>query len=183
MPVAYANVPNIHIDESVGGFAQVTITALDRIWGSGTGRRLLLGIAASAAPVSQFTDHALVLIKRPQTEDAVTKLKRPLLAAEGGNRAVPVNVVLAEGGGGCASAVFFNPEVTEVPGQGARPPFIGLAHELIHAWHNAMGTKQPSVDSEEEFTVGLGAWARPDPNLITENRIRLDFDVPIRHRY
>ena len=46
-----------------------------------------------------------------------------------------------------------------------------------------MGTKKDTYDNEESFTVGLGAWARPDPSLITENRIRLDYDLPIRHKY
>ena len=148
-----------------------------------TGKRLLDGIGNSGAPTSKFLDNAIILIKRPTMNDAKTGEKRARKADEYGNRAVPANETEAKDGDGCGSAVFFNPDTLVIPGQGARPPFIGLAHELIHALHNALGTKKGSGDQEESYTVGLGQWAVADPNAITENRMRLDFDLPIRHRY
>lgn len=183
MATAYGNVASIRIEEFGVGFAATATEALDRLWAGETGRRLLEGIRDSGAATSKFTDNGIILIKHPQTKDTITGAMRPMTADEGGNRAVPVNEVLAKGGAGCASAVFFNPAVLVVPGQGARPPFIGLGHELIHALHNAMGTKKGTVELEEHFTVGLGQWAMPDPTLITENRLRLDYNLPIRHRY
>jgi hypothetical protein len=74
-----------------------------------------------------------------------------------------------------------------IPNQGQRPPYIGLAHELIHAWHNAYGTKKQEYDDEENFTVGLAGYMLPDPAAnpatITENMIRLEHGFPIRHKY
>lgn len=183
MAIPYENANQIHIEEMGAGFARTVIAALNRLWAEATGKRLLQGIDQSGAPTSKFLDNAIVLIKHPQTRDTISGELRPNTADEYGNRAVAANEMTAKGGGGCGSAVFFNPAVEVIPGQGARPPFIGLAHEMVHAWHNAMGTKKDTYDNEESFTVGLGAWARPDPSLITENRIRLDYDLSIRHKY
>lgn len=183
MAVVYANASNIHIEDSPVGFAATVTTALDRLWSEDTGQRLLNGIQNSGAPPSGFLDNAIVLIKWPTIRDASTTEKRARTADEFGNRAVAANEVRAKGGGGCGSVVFYNPTTVTIPGQGDRPPFIGMAHELVHAWHNAMGTKKGSYDAEESYTVGLGQWASPDPTCITENRIRLDYGLAIRHKY
>jgi Effector protein len=47
----------------------------------------------------------------------------------------------AKNGTGAASGVAWNSNVWDIPGERRRPPYIGLAHELIHAWHNAYGIK------------------------------------------
>jgi hypothetical protein len=56
-----------------------------------------------------------------------------------------------------------------------RPPAIGLAHELVHAYHNQRGA-QPGRELGDGTTtlfellcVGLGPWAN---ELISENAIR-----------
>jgi hypothetical protein len=58
---------------------------------------------------------------------------------------------------------------------GDRPPAIGLAHELIHAYYNAIGG-EPGSDQGgysttlfELLCVGMGPWAG---NAISENAIR-----------
>jgi hypothetical protein len=169
--------PNIKIQDG-GGASTFLLTvreALDRIASQPVGARLLG--ALNNGPVFGGWN-ACIKILRPNT---VADLDNP--GAEGGNRAVAIDETRATGGAGCATAVYFNPTVWVVPGQGSRPPFIGLAHELVHAWHNAYGTKKGSYDEEEQFTVGLGVYAVPNANSITENRIRVEHNLPVRHRY
>ncbi len=67
----------------------------------------------------------------------------------------------------------------------ARPPYIGLGHELIHALHNMRG-EQPGVENGlttplyEYLCVGLGAFAA-FPN--TENALRAGAGVALRPYY
>jgi Effector protein len=93
----------------------------------------------------------------------------------------------AKNGTGAASGVAWNSNVWDIPGERRRPPYIGHAHELIHAWHNAYGIKKQVYADEEDFTVGLNQYMLPDPTAlpgtITENMIRLEHGVPIRHQY
>ena len=51
------------------------------------------------------------------------------------------------------------------------PPFVGLAHELIHAWHGLNGEKKTSVSEEESRTVGTDEYAG---ELVSENAFRAD---------
>ncbi|WP_263382726.1 type III secretion system effector protein [Granulicella arctica] len=81
-------------------------------------------------------------------------------------------------GNGCSSMVNYslgsaNPLNVE------RPPAIGLAHELVHAYFNMKG-KQPGYEVENSTTVlfeyrcvGLGPW---HGKSICENAIRTDWN-------
>lgn len=60
-----------------------------------------------------------------------------------------------------------------------RPPEIGLAHELIHAYHNDTGL-DIGDDIEEQRTVGLGPYIG---TTITENDIRNDYGIIQRPEY
>ena len=92
-------------------------------------------------------------------------------------------------GQGSTCVVTYNPMRTVVDGK-FRPPFIGLAHELIHAYHDVHGAAyreyggtlaQDSGKSEEEMrTVGLQSYADED---ITENKIRKEHGLPLRTSY
>jgi hypothetical protein len=168
-----ANYPGIRILDGGGAssFALSCKEALNKIVGKPLGRRLLLEISQHAPTFNAW--------------GGGIKIYRSELAVElGGSKAAPVSEDLAKAPGrGSASGVSWNSNVCVIPGQGPRPPFIGLAHELIHAWHNALGTKKADYDDEESFTVGLGAYMMPGPNGITENMIRLEHGVPIRHKY
>lgn len=79
--------------------------------------------------------------------------------------------------------------------QGIRtPPYIVLAHELIHAWHGMSGTMElkdkvtiagPNGQTyelarEEAYTVGLGSYAN---TRISENAIRAEHRLPPRTYY
>lgn len=163
---------NIKIDDSGGAatFALTVREAINQIVAGPRGLRLL----------QELNQHAPVFAPW----GAGVKIYRAALPIDqGGSKAAAVNELNAKNGGGSASGVAWNCNIFAIPGQGPRPPYIGLAHELIHAWHNAMGTKKDSYDEEESFTVGLGAYMLPAPGAITENMIRLEHNVPIRHKY
>lgn len=165
--------PNIRIDDP-GGASTFLLTvreALDKIDSEPVGQRLLTEINQHAPTFAPWGG-------------SIKIYRAALSVSQGGSKAAAVNEVNAKTAGtGSASGVAWNSNIFAIPGQGPRPPFIGLAHELIHAWHNALGTKKADYDDEEAFTVGLGPYMLPSPNSITENMIRLEHDVAIRHKY
>lgn len=171
--VAHPTYANIMIDDNGGGastFVATCTEAINKI--AATPGGLALMTALNNGPVFAAWGGSVKIVRRALAVD------------QGGSEAVPTNNGAALGGGGSASAVFWNSNIFVVPGQGPRPPFIGLAHELVHAWHNAMGTKKPNYDEEERFTVGLGAYVGlANGATITENLIRVENDVPLRHQY
>lgn len=65
-----------------------------------------------------------------------------------------------------------------------RPPAIGLAHEMVHAWTGMTGTRAAGltggVKNRELQATGLGAYANA---IYTENRFRVAFGLPERPRY
>lgn len=190
MAVQYAGYNTIKIEDNPPGFAGKVIAELDKIAATPLGLRMLTDLNTLAAPATCWGD-ARVIIKRPFKSVEKKKwawsepvsVKVPMSGADGGNKAVALNYENAYGGVGTPSAVYFNPDCKVVPGQGPRPIVIGLAHELVHAWHNIRGIAKRGYDNEESFTVGIGPFALPDPNSITENRFRLEFGLHIRHVY
>jgi hypothetical protein len=98
---------------------------------------------------------------------------------EGGNVTRMTNEINGRDGTGTTSAIFYNPNVYQTP-DGDRPPFIGLAHELIHAYHNLIGDT-PATRHEDEFRVaGLEPY---EDETITENKIRAEHNIPPRTQY
>lgn len=89
---------------------------------------------------------------------------------------------------GCATRINYDPHKTVVNGQN-RPPQVGLYHELVHAYYNAVGKQLGREDSLNEGNggrlfeaqaVGLGEFAnRP----ICENKFRAALNVPLRTTY
>ena len=67
-----------------------------------------------------------------------------------------------------------------------RPPHIGLAHELIHAYHDIMGDQTghdigtPTRALYEYLCIGLGDWQY---HPLTENAIRASAGLPLRTCY
>ena len=61
-----------------------------------------------------------------------------------------------------------------------RPPAIGLAHELVHAWRAMTGTRaRGGEEQRERQATGLGAFEDAE---FTENRFRAAFGLPARPR-
>ena len=92
-------------------------------------------------------------------------------------------------GSSAVTAIKYNANMIDTP-DGKRPSWIGLAHELIHAYYNLKGKGFPAgqtlmnvnghVEQEEMATVGLG----PGPHRsITENQIRKEANIPLRVTY
>ena len=81
---------------------------------------------------------------------------------------------------GCVSAITWNANVIVTP-DGARPSFIGLAHELIHAYYSLLGEGITNTKAEEYSTVGLASHL--STREFTENAIRAEHGLPIRMTY
>ena len=98
-----------------------------------------------------------------------------------------ITIELTSGGNAytpCTNTVSFNPSKTHIySGSKAwhnRPPEVGLAHELIHAEHDILGTLGSTRMDEEKKTVGLGKYTS---NPHTENKIRSEYGIPLRPIY
>ncbi len=96
------------------------------------------------------------------------------------NTARRINEINATNGVGTSTAIMWNPNIINTP-HGPRPPFIALAHELIHAWHNLRGDALPENRWEEMATVGLFQYE--NYRQITENKIRIEHGVSVRTTY
>ena len=82
---------------------------------------------------------------------------------------------------GSNARIDYDPAL-EVLGDGAqawmhRPPAIGLAHELVHAWTGMNGTRAPDDAASERQAEGVGEFAGA---IFTENRFRAAFGLPPR---
>lgn len=89
---------------------------------------------------------------------------------------------------GSITAIKYNANMISSP-DGARPSWVGLAHELIHAYYNLKGKGLPSgklmnvhgmVEQEELATVGIGPGPQRSKN---ENLIRAQAGLPPRTTY
>jgi hypothetical protein len=70
----------------------------------------------------------------------------------------------------------------EVLGDGSaawmhRPPAIGLAHELVHAWTGMTGIRAPTEEASERQAEGVGEFS---DTRFTENRFRKAFGLDPR---
>lgn len=89
---------------------------------------------------------------------------------------------------GCATRINYDPQKTVVNGQN-RPAVVGLYHELVHAYYNAVGKQLGREDSLNEGNggrlfeaqaVGLGDFGN---RAICENKFRTALGVPLRVTY
>jgi hypothetical protein len=90
------------------------------------------------------------------------------------------DVIAAEDGRGSVATINFSNAKRTLSSGLASPPFIALAHELIHALHGLKGEKKGTTKEEEERTVGIGDFG-DEP--ISENKIRSEHGVVIRKVY
>lgn len=107
----------------------------------------------------------------------------------GTNKAVRAQEIEAITSGiGSVTAITYNANMINTP-DGSRPSWVGLAHELIHAYYNLKGKGLGSgiiknvnglVEQEEMATVGLGLGPHRG---ITENMIRAEHNLPLRITY
>ncbi|NNG03545.1 MAG: hypothetical protein HKM95_05520 [Inquilinus sp.] len=168
-------------------FFDLVNVALNEIRAYPVGKALLKSLAAR----SLFTDDAIkVIIEHgvgglsENPESSVDTVAKKVVQ----NPAKPIKLRYMAGKGSTC-VVTFNPLRAKADNK-YRPPFIGLAHELIHAYHDVHGAGyrryggtlgQDSGKAEEEMrTVGLQSYADED---FTENKIRKEHGLPARTSY
>jgi len=164
-------------------FPALVQEALAKIATTPTGLLLLNGIV-SALGKAKF-GYTVCVMRADMTHDpgCVQKWKGTNVARRG-DEAAATTV-----GSSSVTAVKYNANMTDTP-DGKRPSWVGLAHELIHAYYNLRGEGSPAgvtqmnvsgpVEKEEMRTVGLG----PGPHRgITENMIRGEANLPLRVTY
>ena len=106
-----------------------------------------------------------------------------------GNGAWQTTDTPPESGSGSNATVKYNPNRLQI-GDGSedwmtRPPAIGLAHEMIHAWSCVHGTLIRGKTSDdvlraEEQATGINDYA---DLTMSENRFRAAFNLPHRDEY
>lgn len=153
-------------------FPAMVKEALNKIYSKPVGKSLLDNIMAQGAPKFGYK----VCIMRP---DMTVRELKGVVMVGGGNLAVRGNESDACNGTGTVSMVKYNQNTINTP-DGSRPNFIGLAHELTHAWHNLNGVAKTETMDEEYFTVGLNGYANV---AICENTIRAEHGVALRAFY
>lgn len=152
--------------------------ALEQIASKPLGRSLLKSITKrSDKAVGGFT----VVINKPASH-AMAELNGTMgpMTLTWTNKAVRFNEIDACNQTGTRSAVYWNPNILESP-DGRRPPFIALAHELIHAMQNLRGTAYSDTRKEEFATVGLHEMANRRKR--NENGIRGEHGIALRTTY
>jgi hypothetical protein len=150
--------------------------ALQAIASKPMGRSLLRSITDRVdRAVGGFT----VAINKPKSH-AQSDGDQGKLVTTWTNKAVRFNEDDACNGNGTRTAVYWNPNILAAP-DGARPPFIALAHELIHAMQNLRGTAYKDTRKEEFSTVGL--YDYKNKRKRNENAIRAEHGIALRTSY
>lgn len=187
-------------------FAGTARIALARIAQRTVGERLLRNISAEC---SRDSKNMKVVVDYGESSKAA-----PLYPVTAENRRLLWRPI-SEGGVGLAAAMMLSSRLTNLSGMGVvvtwnpdqpdalavggaapREPYIGLAHEMIHAYHYVRGIcarkvaglagawvgKMPDdgLAEEELRTVGLGPYADESPS---ENEIRKENGVALRDTY
>jgi hypothetical protein len=97
-----------------------------------------------------------------------------------GNSHVALSYEAAENGSGTVAKVYFTNAIRKMQSGLVSPPFVALAHELIHAIHSLKGEKEAVIANEEARTVGLGQYAN---ERISENALRAEAGLALRTVY
>lgn len=151
---------------------------LDLLYTKPVGKKLLDEIGASK--VAGFKGAKVAIMRASDKVDMTDNVAK----WHQGNTTYGIDMSKAKpdkgkNGVGTPSIIKYNPNIFKNP-DGERPPFIGLAHELIHAHHNLYGiTGSPTANDESEV-VGF----KKNKDLpITENKIRAEHKVGPRKTY
>lgn len=157
-------------------FPTLTKDALDRIASRPLGKSLLHSIHKRAHKKKfGYT----VCIQKPSGAHGTTDDQGKVVNSWN-NIAIRVSEENAVNGVGTPTAIKWNPNL--IMGDGAeRPPFIALAHELIHAMNNLRGTAFSDTRTEEMKTVGLGEHANDRKR--NENALRGEHNLGLRTKY
>lgn len=168
------------------GFPQMVLDALATINSKPVGASLLAGISAEIAKVK--FGYLVCIMPKSSTKHSFGPLIR-WRTYEQGSVTMSTSDANSCNGIGAPSVIKWDPKTTETP-DGARPPWVALAHELIHCYHNLRGTSHliatatSSTDDEKKLdemrVVGLRGY---EMEPICENRIRKEHGVALRVSY
>jgi hypothetical protein len=163
-------------------FPTLVKAALAQIASIPTGNKLLAGIASRAGNAKFGYTVCIQRADMAYDPGCVTKWVGTNVARRGDETSATTP------GRSSVTAIKYNANMINTP-DGNRPSWVGLAHELIHAYYNLKGKGLPTgqlmnvngmVEQEEMATVGLG----PGPHRsITENKIRAEANLPRRDTY
>lgn len=164
-------------------FPTLVNDALAKIASTTAGLKLLNGIV-SYVRLKKF-GYTVCIMRANMTYDPGCETK--WVGTNVAIRSSEINAITE--GKGSVTAIKYNPNMIDTP-DGKRPSWVGLAHELIHAYYNLKGKGKRGgevirnvngdVEAEEMATVGLG----PGPHRsITENLIRGQAGLPLRTTY
>ena len=168
-------------DTDSKAFIGMVNTALDTIDGKPAGKLLLSTIASQVAK-AKFGFTVCIMPK-----ESIKKSAGPLIrwrTYQVGSVTKASNESDASNGTGVISSLKWDPKSKETP-DGARPPFIALAHELIHCMHNLLGTSHliggaSQLKLDEMRCTGLQGY---EQEPVSENRIRREHNIPLRSSY
>jgi hypothetical protein len=172
-----------------GSFADVVNDALREIGSRPIGRMLLSSIELDGPAPPANANGVKVTIR-----DAARFAGRSNVSirANEANGCWQASQGASTEGPGTFSIIHWDPNIKQTP-DGVRPPFIGLAHELIHARRNLLGIGYLNDNkTEERHTVGLSLLGssvgvtqhdRRRLGAITENDIREEHGIEPRMKY
>lgn len=162
-------------------FVDLVLEALDKINSKPVGRSLLANIVAEIGKVKW--GYTVCIMPKPSIKRSLGPLIR-WRVYEGGSVTKAASDQNAADGVGAVSSIKWDPKNTDTP-DGSRPPFIGLAHELIHCMYNLQGTShllsgEDGKVLDEMRVTGLRGYEK-EP--ISENRIRGEHGIRYRSSY
>lgn len=161
-------------------FVGLVETALDKIYSKPVGKSLLDAIAAEVGKAGRGGYTVTIYPK-----DSVKETFGPFRwrVYQTGSVTKTGSELNATNGTGSISIIRWDPKANATP-DGARPPFIALAHELIHCMHNLKGTSHLLTIAEkkidEMMVTGLRGY---EQEPISENRIRGEHGIAYRNSY
>jgi hypothetical protein len=193
--------PGIFINDVWGkSFKFNTDQALKRISSRSIGKDLLTLLSKRHQGIGTTAGKSVVITLGQGTFRGKSSMEKTQQSTTGGGtevRKAPIagtNIRLP--GSGMGSTVQYNPNIEHQYTQAASvktPPFVALAHELIHAlhsisgdvtkeysWTNGAGGASSGAILEEARTVGLGIYKNM---RICENAIRREHGIPQRTYY
>jgi Effector protein len=169
-------------------FAGLVKAALAKLNSKPVGKALLDGIVAMAA--KKKFGYTVCIMPKESVKKSFGPLIRWRNYQKGSVTKSASDSAASNPDEGTVSSIKWDPIHTKTP-DGARPPFIGLAHELVHAYHNLKGDStliaddrfdgsEAATKNDEMRVVGLRGFEK-EP--ISENRIRHEHGVAYRSSY
>jgi len=162
-------------------FDGLVTTALAKIDSKPVGHLLLTTIAAEIAKAKW--GYIVCIMPKPSVKNSFGPLIR-WRTYEAGSVTKAASDQNAADGTGAVSAITWDPKNEDTP-DGSRPPYIGLAHELIHCMYNLLGTShllagEDGKKLDEMRVTGLRGY---ENQPISENRIRHEHGIAYRTSY